>query len=163
MGRIFGILVAVLMSASPAMAQETVEAVSAVGTVFGSLGGMSDGSSGLLHFGAGEEVIWPNGLGLGADLGYIGATTGFGDGFMMLAGGPIYKFRTRSSFKPFVRGGLTVAFNGDGALSLMHVGGGVDKWINERWGLRLEVRDHLHPRYPGFQVVEFTIGLTFKQ
>ena len=31
MRRIFGILVAVLMSASPAMAQETVEAVSAVG------------------------------------------------------------------------------------------------------------------------------------
>ena len=57
MRRIFGTLAAVLMLASPAMAQETVEAVSAVGTVFGSLGGMSDGSSGLLHFGAGEEVI----------------------------------------------------------------------------------------------------------
>ena len=45
----------------------------------------------------------------------------------------------------------------------MHFGGGIDQWFDERWVLRLEVRDHLHPRYPGFQVVEFTVGLLIRQ
>ena len=138
MRTIIGVLTALLALASPALAQETTAAVTRTATVFGSLGGMSSGSSGLLHLGAGEDVIWPNGLGFGADFGYIGATTGFADGLMMLTAGPIYEFRTSSSFKPYVRGGLTVALNGDVALSLMHVGGGVNKWFDERWGMKLE-------------------------
>jgi len=157
MRRILVVLTAGLMLASPTTAQETADSVSRAATVFGSLGGMSDGTA-TIHVGVGEEFIWSNGLGLGADAGYISSTTQFAKGLWLLTAGPIYEFRTGSHYKPYVRGGVTLAF-GQGALPLMHVGGGLNRWFNERWGLKFEVRDHLHPRYPGFQVVEFTIGL----
>ena len=160
MRTILVVLTAVLMLASPTVAQETRESVSHATTVFGSLGGIGDGTA-TIHFGGGEELIWPNGLGLGADIGYITSTTAFADGLGLLTAGPIYEFRTNSRYKPFVRGGVSLAFR-NGALPLVHVGGGVNRWFDDRWGLKLEVRDHFDPRYPSFQVLEFSVGLLFK-
>ena len=120
MRRISVVLTAVLALASPTMAQETAEGVSRATTVFGSLGGISDGIA-TIHFGGGEELIWPNGLGIGADIGYITSTTAFADGLGLLTAGPIYQFRTSSHYKPYIRGGVSLAFR-NGALPLVHVG-----------------------------------------
>ena len=76
MRRILVVLAAVLALASPTRAQETADGVSRATTVFGSLGGTSDGIA-TIHFGGGEELIWPNGFGVGADVGYITSTTDF--------------------------------------------------------------------------------------
>ena len=109
MRRISIVLTAVLMLASPAMAQETAEGVSHASTVFGSFGGLSDGIA-TIHFGGGEEVIWPSGFGFGADVGYITSTTDFKGGLGLLSGGPLYRFRTSGRYKPYVRGGVSLAF-----------------------------------------------------
>ena len=99
MRRISVVLTAVLTLASLTMAQETTESVSHAATVFGSLGGMSDGTT-TIYFGGGEEFIWPNGLGIGADVGSIRSTTEFAGGLGLLTAGPLYEFRTSSSYKP---------------------------------------------------------------
>ena len=98
------------------------------------------------------------------DAGYISAVTEFTQGLGVLAAGPIYEFSCHGRYRPCVRGGVTLAFDPafQGAQPLMHVGGGINHWLSERWGLKYEVRDHFHPRYPGFQVVEFNIGLLLR-
>ena len=159
MRRIVIVATAVVLMAAPTLAQEPADSLQRVGTVFGSLGGISDGSSALFHIGGGEDIVWPNGLGVGADFGYISSTNAFGDGLFLLTAGPLYEFRNSSRYKPFVRGGVSLAIGQGGTLPLMHIGGGLNQWFDERWGLKLEVRDHFHPRYPEFQVVEFTVGL----
>ena len=103
----------------------------------------------------------PNGFGFGADVGYITSTTDFTGGLGLLAGGPIYQFSTSSRYKPYIRGGASLAFR-QGVLPFVHVGGGVNRWFDDRWGWKFEVRDHFHPQYPSFQVLEFTVGLLFK-
>ena len=163
MQKIAIVVTLVVLFGTHASAQEVEEGLQRTGTVFGALGGTSDGTAPLFHVGAGEDVVWPNGLGVGADVGYISSTTDFGEGLFLLTAGPIYEFQTGRRYKPFVRGGVSLVLGEGGALSLMHFGGGIDQWFDERWGLRLEVRDHLHPRYPGFQVVEFTVGLLIRQ
>ena len=159
MRRIVIVAAAVVLLAAPTLAQEPAEGPQRVGTVFGSLGGISDGSSALFHIGGGEEIVWPNGFGVGADVGYMSSTNAFGEGLFLLTAGPLYEFRNSSRYQPFVRGGISLAIGQGGGLPLMHIGGGLNQWFDERWGLKLEVRDHFHPRYPGFQVVEFTVGL----
>ena len=94
-------------------------------------------------------------------MGYITSTTDFTGGLGLLAGGPVYLFRMSSRYQPYIRGGVSLAFR-QGALPLVHVGGGVNRWFDDRLGLKLEIRDHFHPRYPSFQVLEFTVGLLFK-
>ena len=163
MPRIAIVATALVLLATPTLAQGRAEGHRRAGALFGSLGGVSDGTAPLFHVGAGEEVVWSNGLGVGGDFGYIGPNSEFGEGLLLLTVGPIYEFRTSGRYKPFVRGGVSLAFGQGGALPLMHIGGGLDQWFDERWGLRLEVRDHLHPRYLGFQVVEFTVGLLVRQ
>lgn len=163
MRKVSVMLATALMLVSPVVAQESTHGPERVGTVFGSLGGMSDGSATLFHVGAGEEVVWSNGLGIGADFGYISSASEFGEGVFLLTAGPIYEFSTGSRYRPFVRGGVSLVMGQGGSLPLMHIGGGLNQRFGERWGLKLEVRDHLHPRYPGFQVVEFTAGLLFSR
>ena len=95
---------AVVLLATPTLAQEPAEGAQRVGTVFGSLGGISDGTSALFHIGGGEEVVWPNGFGVGADVGYISSTNAFGEGLFLLTAGPLYEFRNSSRYRPFVPG-----------------------------------------------------------
>ena len=161
MRRVLATSAALLVLTVSAVAQEATAGVSTVGTVFIGPGGFTDGTA-TIHIGGGEEFIWPTGLGLGVDVGYIGSARGFTQGAGLFTAGPIYEFGGSHCYRPYVRGGVTLAFDIDGALPLMHVGGGLNHWLSERWGVKYEVRDHLHPRYPGFQVVEFNIGLLIR-
>ena len=154
---------ALLMLAQPVVAQDETAGVSTVGVVFFGPGGVSDGTA-TIHLGGGGEFIWPNGLGVAMDAGYISSATEFTQGVGLLAAGPIYQFGSSHRYRPYVRGGVTLALDPgfQGAQPLMHFGGGLNQWFSERWGLKYEVRDHFDPRYPGFQVVEFNIGLLFR-
>ena len=161
MQRVLAMSAAILMLTTPAVAQEATEGVLTVGTVFFGPGGFTDGTA-TIHLGGGGEFIWPNGLGVGTDVGYISSARAFTQGVGLFAAGPVYQFGGSRRYRPYVRGGATVAFDIDGALSLMHVGGGLNHWVSERWGVKYEFRDHFHPRYPGFQVLEFNIGLLIR-
>ena len=131
MQRMVIVATAVVLLATPTLAQEPAEGAQRVGTVFGSLGGISDGTSALFHIGGGEEVVWPNGFGVGADVGYISSTNAFGEGLFLLTAGPLYEFRNSSRYRPFVRGGVSLAIGQGGALPLMHIGGGLNQWFDE--------------------------------
>ena len=108
MQKIAIVVTLVVLFGTHASAQEVEEGLQRTGTVFGALGGTSDGTAPLFHVGAGEDVVWPNGLGVGADVGYISSTTDFGEGLFLLTAGPIYEFQTGRRYKPFVRGGVSL-------------------------------------------------------
>ena len=75
--------------------------------------------------------------------------------------GVVYQFHTRRKTVPFVTGGYTLAFR-SGAYNLFHFGGGVNHWFNSRWGIRVEVRDHIDPHYPEYNFLQFRVGFLFR-
>ena len=166
MRKLFLTLATIPILATPAMAQDESrrEGVSTVGTVFASPGS-AFGEAALLNFGGGGEFVWPNGLGVGVDGGYITAFEDFSQGATLLTAGPLYEFGRTPRYRPYVRGGLSfaIAQGFRATRPLMHVGGGINHWVSQRWGLKYGIRSHFHPRYPRSQVVEFSIGLLFRR
>ena len=136
--------------------------------------------------GFGGEAYVFNGLGLGAELGGAALT---GDPNYKLGVGSAnlsYHFfpkKMRDNAAPFVTGGYTMLFGhnthgGRGffghkplATHGFNVGGGVDIFASNHFGLRLDIRYHGHGGrilnyvYPNVQQFSFTalrIGLTFR-
>jgi len=97
----------------------------------------------ITHVGGGADVIHRSGLGGGAELGYVGSfPDGFDYGIGLLSFSGSYRWLHGSPVVPFVNGGLTsVVFRSSGFA--WHAGGGIDYWLRDRFGLRLELRDHL--------------------
>ena len=121
-----------------------------------------DGASATLTLGAGAEGLIKGGLGASADLGYLFfPRDGFGSGVGMFSPGVLYQFHTRRKTVPFVTGGYTLAFR-SGAYSLFHFGGGVNHWFSNRWGIRVEGRDHIDPHYPEYNFLQFRVGFLFR-
>lgn len=112
-----------------------------------------------VHFGVGGEGLLVGGLGAGVD---IGVLTNFKAGAIgIFSPGLVYQFRPGSRTAPFVAGGYTLAFGG-GTLNMIHFGGGVNHWFSERWGLKIEARDHMSPQYPRLNFLEFRVALTVR-
>ena len=133
------------------------------GYAFVAPGGFTEGGS-TLHFGVGGEGFVYKGLGVGGEIGYLGATRSLGEGFGVLSPNVSYHFLNASKsgkFVPFVTGGYTLLFR-SGTANAFNVGGGVNYWFKERVGLRFEVRHHV-PTYTdltGFYGIR--IGLAFR-
>jgi hypothetical protein len=102
-------------------------------------------SVGTLQVGGGGEVIFPSGVGVGAELGFLGPWDYFADGgFGVLSLNGSYHFgRHGSRVRPFVTGGWSVTFR-EGSETLWNLGGGVQYWFRRGLALRLEFRDHIH-------------------
>src|SRR5262245_22342568 len=117
-----------------------------------------------LHVGAGGEGLVYKGLGVGAEIGYLGFTDDLGEGFGVLSPNVSYHFTnaTRSrKFAPFVTSGFSLLFRGSAAPAV-NIGGGMNWWFKERVGLRVEFRDHVvvtdgSPHFFGVR-----IGLAFR-
>ena len=62
---------------------------------------------------------------------------------------------------PFVTGGYSLAFR-DGAINLIHYGGGFNHWFNDRWGMRFEVRNHTQTRSAEYQLLQFRVAFLFR-
>ncbi len=161
-GGILVILLALLIPASPALAQE---GVSKAATAFVAPGVIVASETATIHFGGGGEFIWPNGVGVGVDLGYFTDAERLDDpeeGLGMFSVGLIYEgepFAENDSFRPYVRGGLSGVFSNLGGFGLMHLGGGVNQWFGERWGLKFDVRDHF---FYSFHILEFSVGVLIR-
>ena len=129
--------------ASPAA---TAHAQGAYGYVFGAPGAISccGESEGTLHFGGGGEFVTPIGVGVGAELGFLGTWDGFSEGIGVFSVNGSYHFaRSRGrKLDPFVTAGYSLAFR-QGHANMGNVGGGANIWLHPRVGLRLEFRDHL--------------------
>jgi hypothetical protein len=117
-----------------------------------------------LHFGAGVEArIW-KGLGANAEIGALGPKEHFDDGvFGVFSPGATYHFRrgTEQRLEPFLAGGYSLIFR-SGRDNLGYVGGGVNYWLSNTRGLRIEFRDHIHGGYSAVHLWGFRFGLVFR-
>jgi hypothetical protein len=101
------VLAGVLFFATPALAQTNGNTVSGGWTVFGAPGFTlgSVESVGTIHLGGGGQVVWPSGVGLAADVGYLTAAQEFRAGVGIFSPGLIYEFRGAKRYIPYVRAG----------------------------------------------------------
>lgn len=132
------------------------------GYAFTGVGGSSgSGSAALFEAGGGGEGLFYKGLGMGAEVGYVGPFRDPGNGFGILSTDVVYHFRRSSKLVPFVEGGYSMGFRGRARSSGANFGGGVQYWMKDHVGLRVEFRDH------GFSsdsphLFQIRIGLSFR-
>ncbi len=142
--------------------QEQTQPGRSAGYLFVAPGAFSGhGVSGALHFGGGGQALIKGGLGFTGDLGYLAPASRLSHGIGMFSPGAIYQFTPERKTVPFVTGGYTLAFR-SGVHSLIHFGGGVDHWFGDRWGLRVEVRDHMDPREPSYHMAQVRVGFLLR-
>ncbi len=150
-------------SPSPTTAPGSGQAHHAQGYVFvapGAYIGYAD-SVAILHVGGGGEALIQRGLGIGAEIGAIGSLQESGGGLGLFSVNGSYHFRRNKKIAPFLTGGYSVV-GGNGTRSLVNVGGGVNYWLRERVGIRLEFRDHFYLDGAGRQLLGFRIGFAFR-
>jgi hypothetical protein len=99
----------------------------------------TSGEAKSLLLGGGLEVSLGRGLGLGVESGHL-YTPEKGTGIFSATG--TYQFRLFDILEPFASAGYTRAYGGSTA-NLLHVGGGITRWLNDHAGLRLEMRDYV--------------------
>lgn len=123
------------------------------------------GATSTIHIGGGGEAVLGKGIGIGAELGALGPTGDFAELFGVFSVNGSYHFvhgGDGGKFDPFATGGYTLFFR-SGSANLFNVGGGVNYWLHEKIGLRLEFRDQI--RTPGRGTLHywnFRIGIAFR-
>lgn len=127
---------------------------------FGGVGvGTNGNSDALIHVGGGGEGYFRNGIGLGAELGYLTSTGNTGNGIALASVNASYHFNRSGKAVPFLTGGASIAGAGF-ASGGGNFGGGVNYWVSRRFGLRFEVRDHIFSSDRPHTVV-FRVGFSF--
>jgi hypothetical protein len=119
-------------------------------------------SPGLAQFGGGGEALIYKGAGIGAELSYVTPWSSYSAGIGLFSLDGSYHFARSRKISPFVTGGYSLAFR-QGHINLVNFGGGVNCWISNRIGIRLELRDHVN-RNTGMTIQYLTarIGLSFR-
>lgn len=156
-------LAAAAQTVAPKAQQTTNEKGYGYGYVFTAPGGASSGG-GTLHIGGGGEGILRNGVGIGAELGYITPFEAIGDGLGTFSVNGSYHFLKASKSEkvtPFLTAGYTGFFRG-GYANGVNFGGGVNYWFKERVGLRFEFRDNIFAADGTAHLLNVRIGLTFR-
>jgi hypothetical protein len=155
--------------AAPAWGQEVEKEKSGHGYVFVAPGAATTFScrsctAGTIHFGGGGETTFYKGLGIGAEIGYLGAMEDLSAGFGLLSINGVYIFRGRghSRWEPFLTGGGTLAMGQGEAAGAVNFGGGVQYWLKNRIGLRIEFRDHVPNQDFSSHLFEGRIGFSFR-
>jgi hypothetical protein len=86
-------------------------------------------------------------VGFGAEAGYVKQYNSNYDPGPILSANALYQFTGTRKLIPFVTGGVSVMLGGNGAeigaVGGVNVGSGVNYWLGEKLGVRLEFRDHL--------------------
>ena len=131
--------IAVLLAILPIAALAQGRALGVQPYTFLAPGAVSGGAT--LHVGGGVDVVHRTGLGVGTELGWIGPfPSGFDYGIGLLSFSGSYRWTQGDRVVPFVNAGVSnVALRGSGRA--WHAGGGVEYWIGNGFGLRLELRD----------------------
>lgn len=133
---------ALFLSAPEALAQER-ESPRSWGYFFAGIGSCNHGY-GFLHTGGGGQGLLTGGLGVNAEVGYFGFLEAPGNGVGIFSPGIVYSFNRSKKTVPFVTGGYSLWFR-EGIGHGVYFGGGVDRWMSERWGIRIEGRDQVLP------------------
>jgi hypothetical protein len=122
-------------------------------------GGFSEGT---FHFGGGAEGFLYKGLAAGGEIGYVAPWKYSRSGIGLLSFDGSFHLNRSSRLSPFVAGGYSFAFQRSGHANAVNYGGGVNWWVRERYGLRLELRDQFLTAYTDLHYVGFRIGFAFR-
>ena len=120
-------------------------------------------STGNLSVAGGGEGLLKGGFGMGGEVGYLAPFEGAGNGFGILSVNPSYHFLKASASRklvPFVTGGFSLGFRNGSSSGGGNFGGGVQYWMKDHLGLRVEFRDHIFSS-DSPQFLQFRVGLTF--
>ena len=142
------------MSPAPAFAQG-VAPTRALVVVAGPGVARYEGTDRTFNIGVGGEVVWPRGLGVGAD--FTVATSRY-HRIKLLSPGISYHFRAGMTLSPYVRGGYTLGM-AVGTANMIHLAAGLDQTLGNRLRFRYEVRDHT---FPDVHVTEFVVGFVIR-
>jgi hypothetical protein len=152
------ILAATLILASPVILAEENDPRS-WGYLFGGTGSCNHGY-GFFHTGGGGQGLLKGGLGLTGEVGYFGFFEVPGEGVGLLSPGVVYSFNRGGKTLPFVTGGYTLFFR-QGIANGFYFGGGVDRWMGNRWGIRIEGRDQVMPAC-NEHLIEVRLGIILR-
>jgi len=145
---------------SPGYAQSTEKSAWGYG-FFGGGGASGCGDSeGLIHFGGGMDAALAGGFGISIEGGYL-TWGGMSEGVGLFSPGVMYAFNRDRKTIPFITGGYSLFFR-SGSASGLFFGGGVNHFIGENWGIRVEGRDQLFFESGcTFHNLEARIGVVF--
>ena len=133
-----------------------------------------EGNTGAWQVGGGVDVPVAAGVSVGGDFGVVGPTGDgvvlersgyalFGNGFLMSFSGAYHvNRRDARQPRPFLTAGIGEAFRHGDATGGFHVGAGIDCWLRERRGIRIEIRDQLLGEFGTSHVVTARAGLIFR-
>jgi hypothetical protein len=147
-------------------AAQTPNGHRAQGYVFGGVGGIApNGEGSTLQLGVGGEGLIYKGLGAGGEIGYLASANNFVNGFGIFSANGSYHFVNASEggrFVPFATGGYSFLFRSGGHANGFNFGGGINYWIRERMGLRVEFRDQVIPDGQARHFLGVRVGLSFR-
>lgn len=101
-----------------------------------------------VHAAGGGEVLAGGRVGGGGEFGLLANT---GGGLFVASANAVFHFAPgqptplRRRISPYVSGGYTRLFSGEGSFNAWNAGIGADVWLKPRVGLRAEFRDHVRP------------------
>lgn len=119
------------------------------------------GAPPLANFGGGVDFLAPSGAGGSIEIGRLGLNGMWVNQLSINALYEVPQVRGRR-VTPFVSGGYSALFNGDGGAHGLNVGGGANLWVNPRLAVRVEARDHILPGEGAVQALSFRFGVTFR-
>ena len=109
--------------------------------IFGGIGTGGSSNNRISMGGLGYEHVFRKTVGVAGEIGGIGS--GFGGFAVFSANGYAHLTPGKDSrLDPFVTGGYSAAVE-EGSANMFNFGGGVNYWLHRRFGLRLEIRDHV--------------------
>jgi hypothetical protein len=113
---------------------------------------------------AGAEFLINGRVGVGVEAGFIGTPM---SGWPVLSATGVLHLtssrRGESRVSPFVAAGISTIDSGRPADRSWNVGGGVDIWLRDRVGLRIDYRDHFTPQAaftPRYSMLR--VGVSFR-
>lgn len=113
------------------------------------------------HVAGGVEVLAGGRVGGQGEFGALGGSGGLL--FVTSANGIARVGSSSEKIVPFVTGGYTRMFSGEGGFNAWNVGAGADVWLQPHVGLRFEFRDHVRPDSRGaVHYWTFRAGVSFR-
>ncbi|MFH1965798.1 MAG: hypothetical protein ABIJ42_09705 [Acidobacteriota bacterium] len=113
------------------------------------------------RYGGGYETLVSGGFGVGIELGLL-SFPGYASGVLMISPGGMYTFNRDKKTRPFVTAGYTYFMYDESSSNGGFFGGGINHFLGENWGIRIDVRDHIaHNKWATRNYLEARFGIFF--
>lgn len=119
--------------------------------------------AGNFQYGGGGEINLYKGLGVGGEIGYLSSIRSMRAGVGVFSVNGLYSFKIdrRDKLVPFITGGYSMRCR-HRFEDAINFGGGINYWLSDKIGLRIEIRDYFHPKHLETHMVQSRIGIAFR-